>query len=179
MGGVERLKALHERARRVWLYNLPDGIQLKLRPVKAGAAMLRTGVDEAALRSYWALQNSTPEERRERMLDDPEGALRAGLLREKLEEAYLVLGIEGAVIDGEDAPFEVLFDDEVGPDRKEHQFTVGELRALYGDDEIYMLVERIASLSGRIDPSEVGVDAARFREDGADDPRPVQDVPGA
>ena len=179
MAGIKRLQELRQRARRVWLYNLPDGIQLKLRPVKAGAAMLRTGVDEAALRSYWALQSVTPEERRERLLDDPEGALRAGLLREKLEEAYLVLGIAGAVIDGEDAPFEITFDDEAGPDRKEHQFTVGELRALYGDDEIYMLVERIASLSGRIEPSEVGIDAGRFREDGADDPRPVQDVPGA
>jgi len=179
MAGIKRLQELRQRARRVWLYNLPDGIQLKLRPVKAGAAMLRTGVDEAALRSYWALQSVTPEERRERLLDDPEGALRAGLLREKLEEAYLVLGIAGAVIDGEDAPFEIAFDDEAGPDRKEHQFTVGELRALYGDDEIYMLVERIASLSGRIEPSEVGIDAGRFREDGADDPRPVQDVPGA
>ena len=185
MTAKEKLSQIRARAQRALGYELPDGVRLILRPVRHGELLLKSGGGEEVTLRAWLeriLEAQTDEGRRERvesLLEDPETTIRLGVLQERVADAYIALGVQGAEIDGERVPFTVYLDDEAPAELGEHEFTVGMLRLAYGDDEVAALRDAIMRLSGVMPLPEAADRSFRQAADQetASGPRDSEDLP--
>ena len=158
--GLEKLEELKKRALEGRTYTLPDGVTLVLRPVRYGELLLKSGGGEEVTLRTW-LERTLAAARGEKLdprelLEDPETSIRLSVLQERVADAYIALGVVGAIVDGERVPFEVRLDEEVADPSElpEHVFTVGQLKTLYGADEIAALRNAIMRLSGVVVPTD-------------------------
>lgn len=138
-------------------FTLPDGEVLTLKPVKAMEALVKAGMQPAGIKHLLTRtkpaaaedfqDEQTNAEQLERLLDK-EGGLDVLLNSEKLNDAYLVLGIAG--------PFSLVWDDV--PTLSDNQVYVSDFRAEYGAEVCDEIRERVLELSGTVKATEIARD---------------------
>jgi len=164
MGLAEKLK---EYEAQKFVFELPDGEEIYLRPVKTVEVLPRLGVAPDAVGRFLASGSQAQDP----SSLDPSELPHAAMIGERLQEAFLVFGITNVPL---------CFTHEALEGKCEGKVPVEAFRAYiketYGPEVLAELERRIREVSGEIRAEEVAQDKDSFREVDAGAPPHGKDV---